>query len=265
MTLFDADTAAGEAPGPDAAPGARLRIVCAYDGTDFHGFAAQPDVRTVAGELTRALEKVLRHPVDLVCAGRTDAGVHAWGQVVHLDTASGADPDRLARAVNGMLAPEVVVRSCEPAAGGFDARRSAQWRLYRYSVLNRPSPDPFLARYAWWVPGELAFPSMQAGADPFVGHHDFAAFCRAGPDGATTVREIHDSYWEDLGDGRYRYTIRGRAFCWQLVRSIVGTLVEVGAGTRRAGEIMGMLRAKDRSVAGKVAPPHGLCLWEVGY
>jgi len=131
--------------------------------------------------------------------------------------------------------------------------------------VNRPVPDPFLARYAWWVPGALRFESMQLAADPFVGEHDFAAFCRAGPPGSTTVRRVEECRWVDAGDGVLWFEIRAGAFCWQMVRSVVGTLVDIGAGTRRAGEIMGMLRAKDRAAAGRVAPPHGLCLREVGY
>jgi tRNA pseudouridine38-40 synthase len=237
----------------------------AYDGTDFHGFAAQPTVRTVAGVLNQALEKVLRRPVDVTCAGRTDAGVHAWGQVVSFDCDPTVDTVRLGHALNGMLGPEVVVRSVDVVDARFDARFDARWRSYRYTVLNRPEPDPFRARYAWWVPGALAFSSMQAAADPFVGTHDFASFCRAGPEGTTTEREILDSQWVDLGDGLYRYDIRGRAFCWQMVRSLVGTMADVGLGKRRAGEMMAVLRAKDRAAAGQVAPPHGLCLWEVGY
>jgi tRNA pseudouridine38-40 synthase len=219
----------------------------------------------VAGVLTPALEKVLRHEPDITCAGRTDAGVHAWGQVVSLPCQPDVDPRRLLKAVNGMLAPEVVVRSCEVVDAGFDARHSARWRSYRYTIVNRAVPDPFLARYAWWVPAELERVAMDLGADPFVGEHDFAAFCRGGPPGSTTVRRVEESRWVEAGDGILWFEIRGSAFCWQMVRSIVGTLVDIGTGARRAGEVMGMLRARDRAAAGKVAPPHGLCLREVGY
>jgi tRNA pseudouridine38-40 synthase len=219
----------------------------------------------VGGALAKALEKVLRHPADLTCAGRTDAGVHAWGQVVSLECDPGVDPWRLQHTLNGMLAPEIVIRSCEVVGADFDARRSARWRSYRYTVVNRPVPDPFLARYAWWVPGKLELASMQQAADPFVGEHDFAAFCRAGPEGSTTVRRVLESRWVDAGEGVMRYEIAALAFCWQMVRSLVGTLVDIGTGARRAGEVMGMLRAKDRAAAGRVAPPQGLCLWDVGY
>lgn len=237
----------------------------AYDGTGFRGFAPQPQVRTVGGVISKALEKVLRHPVEMSCAGRTDAGVHAWGQVVSVPRDPGVDIWRLQRALNGILGPEIVVRSVEEAPPDFDARHSATWRSYRYTIVNRKAPDPFLARYSWFVPGTLRFESMAAAADPFIGQHDFASFCRAGPTGSTTEREVTRSGWEDLGDGLLRYEIQARAFCWQMVRSIVGTLVDVGRGHRKAGDVMAMLRARNRASAGQMAPPHGLCLWEVGY
>jgi tRNA pseudouridine38-40 synthase len=262
VSLFDTDPGASARP---EQPSARLKLVVAYDGTDFHGFAAQPDVRTVAGVLAPALEKVLRHAPDITCAGRTDAGVHAWGQVVSLPCEPDVDPRRLQKALNGMLCPEVVVRACSLVAPDFDARHSARWRSYRYTVVNRAVPDPFLARYAWWVPAELRWEAMQLGADPFVGEHDFAAFCRGGPPGSTTVRRVEECRWTQAGDDVLWFEIRATAFCWQMVRSIVGTLVDIGTGARRAGDVMGMLRARDRTAAGKVAPPHGLCLREVGY
>lgn len=242
-----------------------LVLVLAYDGTAFSGFAPQPDRRTVGGSLAKALARVLRHPVDLACAGRTDAGVHAWGQVVTLEADPGVDPGRVRTSLNKMLGPEVVVRSCELAAPGFDARRSALWRRYRYTVLNRPTQDPFLARYAWWVREPLEVRAMAAAADPLLGEHDFAAFCRAGPPGSTTRRRVLSSSWRELGEGVLRYEITATAFCWQMVRSIVGTLVEVGSGGRNVAEVTAALRATDRASAGAVAPAHGLCLWEVGY
>lgn len=245
---------------------ARCRLVVAYDGTDFRGYATQPDVRTVEGVLTKALERVLRHvPAELACAGRTDAGVHAFGQVVSFEADPGIDPWRIQAALNGMLAPEIVVREAELVDGSFDARRSAHWRRYHYTVLNRPTPDPFLARFSWWVPETLDLKALRLGADPFVGERDFSSFCRKGPAGSSLTRRVFESRWHDDGDGVLRYEIRANAFCWQMVRAVVGTLVDVGAGRHTAGEITGMLRARDRSLAGQVAPPHGLCLVEVGY
>jgi tRNA pseudouridine38-40 synthase len=244
----------------------RLALVVAYDGTDFRGFAVQPEQRTVAGVLHEALGVMLRGDVDdFACAGRTDAGVHAWGQVVSLSTAAEVDLARLAHALTRRLGPEVVVRSARVVDDGFDARNSAVARTYRYTVVNRPAPDPFLARYAWWVPEPLELARLRLGADPFVGEHDFAAFCRKGPEGSTTRRRVLRSHWDVLDDGILRYEIRATAFCWQMVRSIVGTLVEIGQGRHTPGEVMGMLRSRDRATAGQLAPPQGLCLWAVDY
>jgi tRNA pseudouridine38-40 synthase len=167
--------------------------------------------------------------------------------------------------LNGILAPEIVVREAQLVDSGFDARRSACWRAYRYAIVNRPVPDPFLARYAWWIPTPLDLRSLRLGADPFVGEHDFAAFCRKGPEGSTTIRRVFESRWHEVGDGVLQYEIRANAFCWQMVRAIVGTLVDVGTGKRRPGDLMAILRAKERANAGRLAPPEGLCLWQVGY
>jgi tRNA pseudouridine38-40 synthase len=259
MTLFDAP--ASDAP-------AKVRMVVAFDGTDFSGFASQPSqphVRTVGGELTQAIGKVLRNDVELTCAGRTDAGVHAWGQVVSFAAPPGVDPPKLAAAVSSMLGPEIVVRSCELTDPGFDARRSATWRRYRYTIVNRSVADPFRDRFSWWVPEPLDLRALRLAADPFVGEHDFSSFCRKGPEGSTLTRGVLESSWHDEGDGVLRYEIRAGAFCWQMVRSIVGTLVDVGIGKRRPGDVMSIIRARDRAAASQPAPPRGLCLWDVGY
>jgi tRNA pseudouridine38-40 synthase len=252
----------------DSSGVAQVKLVVAYDGTDFSGFAAQPNqpaVRTVGGMLAQAIGKVLRHDVQLACAGRTDAGVHAWGQVASFPSEPGLDPWRLQAAVNSMLGPEIVVRSSELVAPGFDARHAAQWRQYRYTVLNRSVPDPFRDRFTWWVPEPLDLRVLRLAADPFVGAHDFASFCRKGPQGSSTERRVTHSQWIDEGDGALRYEIRANAFCWQMVRSIVGTLIEAGAGKRTPGEMMAIIRSRDRAAAGQLAPPRGLCLWDVGY
>jgi tRNA pseudouridine38-40 synthase len=251
---------------PSATPGgSTLKLTVAYDGTDFHGFAAQRDARTVEGVLTEALTRAARSPVELACAGRTDAGVHARGQVVSCTVGADTDPLVVQRSVNSQLGPEVVVRHAELVDASFDARHSATWRTYRYTVVNRDTPDPFRARYAWWVHEELDLSTMRLAADPLLGEHDFSSFCRKGPEGSTNIRRLLASEWHEQGDGVLVYEVRGTAFCWQMVRSIVGTLVDVGIGKIRPGEILAILRAKDRAVAGRVAPPQGLCLWEVGY
>ncbi|MET0895486.1 MAG: tRNA pseudouridine(38-40) synthase TruA, partial [Acidimicrobiia bacterium] len=238
-------------PADDAPVSSRvLKLTVAYDGTDFRGFATQLEQRTVERVLSDALARVLRGPVKLTCAGRTDSGVHAWGQVVGVpiadDVRDDVDVDVVLRAVNSMLGPEVVLRAGEVVDGSFDARRSAQWRSYRYTIVNRPVADPFLARTAWWVPEPLDLKLLRLGADPFLGTHDFTSFCRRGPEGSTTVRRVFDSSWHDLGDGVLRYDIRASAFCWRMVRSIVGTLANVGLGKITPGEVLQILRACDR-------------------
>ena len=281
MTLFDADrppSAAGSGEAPSAAapgddePTVRVRLLVAYDGSGFRGFAAQddPGVRTVAGSLAGAVERVLGHAVELTCSGRTDAGVHARGQVVTFDArAEGLDLDRLQASVNRMLGPEVVVRSAAVAPDGFDARHSATSRVYRYTVLNRPVPDPFLAATTWHVPEPLDLRAMVLACDPLIGEHDFSSFCRAPKrrDGqaASLVRRVVDARWEDVGDDLLRFTIEANAFCHQMVRSIVGTLVDAGRYRVHAGDVMGILRARDRAAARQLAPPQGLCLWEVRF
>ena len=278
MTLFEPDDVAPvaarlsrkpggakNAPAPKPDTTVRCKLVVAYDGSGFHGFALQDGPRTVASELKRALQIALQHEVELTCAGRTDAGVHAWGQVVHVDVAVHTDLVKIHKSLNSMLAPEIVVREVVAVDDTFDARFSAQWRFYRYTIVNRPYPDPFQGHTAWWVERPLDLRRLRTGADVFLGEHDFASFCRKGPNGTTTVRRILESRWIDEGDGVLRYEIQGTAFCWQMVRSIVGTLVEVGSGKRRPGEILAILRSLDRQAAGQLAPPQGLCLWEVGY
>jgi tRNA pseudouridine38-40 synthase len=251
----------------------RIRLTVAYDGTGFHGFAAQPGQTTVGGTLGSAIEKVVGHPVRLTCAGRTDAGVHAWGQVVHADVAPARgrlDLAALVRSCNAMLAPAIVVRDGGLAAAGFDARHSAISRRYRYSVLNSATPDPFLATTAWHVEDPLDLRAMEQASDPLLGEHDFSTFCRRPPDGGSLVRRVLDARWTrgdgGLGEGDLlRFEIEAGAFCHQMVRSVVGTLVEVGRGRKQAGDLTWILRACDRSLAGSPAPPHGLCLWAVSY
>jgi len=259
VTLFEAAGGVGRA---------KVKMVVAYDGTDFSGFAAQPhqpSVRTVGGVLGHAIAKVLRHEVDLTCAGRTDAGVHAWGQVVSFESEPGLDPWRLQAGLNSMLGPEVVVRSCDLVAPDFDARHSARWREYRYTIVNRPMPDPFRDRFSWWIEKPLDLRALRLAADPFVGEHDFASFCRKAGEGTTTQRTVLDSRWVDEGEGVLRYEIRAAAFCWQMVRSVVGTLVDTGLGKRTPGEMLAIIRSGDRARAGQPAPPRGLSLWDVGY
>jgi tRNA pseudouridine38-40 synthase len=266
VTLFSEQAAP---PGPTAVidgPTVVVRLDVAYLGGGFHGFAVQPGVRTVGGAITVALERTLRHTVELTCAGRTDRGVHAWGQVVSFRARADADPARLQHSLNKALAPTIVVRAAALSAPGFDARRSATGRRYRYTIVNRAVPDPFLAATAWHVRPPLDVRLMRMACDPLYGEHDFSSFCRrpAHADGSL-VRRVRAADWVDVGDGLLRFEMEASSFCQQMVRSLVGTMVDVGMGKRRAGDMAAILRARTRAAAGPPAPPHGLCLWEVTY
>jgi tRNA pseudouridine38-40 synthase len=252
----------------------RVRFTVAYDGAPFHGFAENDGVPTVMGVLREAIERVVRQPVALTGAGRTDAGVHGWGQVVSGDLPADTDLEGLVRRVGRMCAPSIAVRDARWAADDFNARFSAQWRHYRYHVLNTAQHNPFLAATSWHVPQPLNMWAMRLACDPIIGEHDFSAFCRRpkaadGQSPPSMTRRVLLAHWsevdDDHGPGLLRFEIRATAFCHQMVRSIVGTMVDVGLGRISAGEVRGVLMSKDRSRAGQVAPANGLCLWEVGY
>ncbi len=252
-----------------------VRLVVAYDGTDFRGLAPNPEVRTVVGELERVIEPLIGSKPDIVMSGRTDAGVHAWGQVLSFTMPEAAvDLERIQKSVNSRLGPEIVIREIDTAGDRFSARFSAIGRRYRYLVINRPVNDPFLARTGWWVERPLDVEAMNVACPHLVGEHDFSSFCRRprprpNDDGefdeASLVRRVDDARWLDLGDGLLRFDIRGSAFCHQMVRSIVGFMVAIGTGKRQADELPDVLAARDRSKAENPAPPHGLTLWQVDY
>lgn len=242
----------------------------AYDGTEFHGFAVNDGVRTVGGTLSAALATVLGREVEITCAGRTDKGVHARAQVVTFDVESGdVELPSLLRSLNKMCGPAISVTSAEVVPDDFDARFSAVARRYRYRIVNRPAPDPFQARFAWHVAEPLHLPSLQLACDPFIGEHDFAAFCRRpkrrDAEPASLVRRVTEAIWFDDGGGDLRFEIEASAFCHQMVRSIVGTMVDAGRGRLHPGDIMAIIRSADRNRAGDLAPPQGLTLWTVRY
>jgi tRNA pseudouridine38-40 synthase len=243
----------------------RLRMDLAYDGAAFHGWARQPGLRTVQGELERALATVLRvEDVAVTCAGRTDTGVHARGQVAHVDVDEAA-PDRLRRQLDGLLPDDLRVRRVLAAAAGFDARFSAVWRRYAYRIADTAeAADPLARGYvlAWKRPLDDA--AVDAASKELLGRHDFASFCKK-REGATTIRTLLDLSWERDEAGVLVGTVRADAFCHHMVRSLVGCLVAVGEG-RRPPEWAGqVLAAATRDPAVPVVPAHGLTLEEVGY
>jgi len=254
---------------PGAAP-IRVRLDIGYDGTGFSGWARQPGQRTVQGTLEDALTRVLglAEPAALTVAGRTDAGVHARGQVAQADIPADrwADSGRTAvRRLARLLPPDVRVHRLAPAPPGFDARFSAIWRRYTYRVCDDPALADPLARHATlWYRGSLDVAAMNQAAQGCLGEHDFAAFCRR-RDGASTVRTLLRLDWTRPEPAVAEATVVADAFCHNMVRALVGALLKVGDGSRPAGWPAQVLAARVRDPAAPVVAPHGLCLEEVGY
>lgn len=241
-----------------------VRLTLAYDGSGFRGWARQKGQRTVEGALEDALSRFLDRVPRLSVAGRTDAGVHARGQVASFAWDGGLDLVRLHRSLNSLLAPEIVVLDARSAPVGFDARFSATAREYRYRIDVGPWPDPFDARFVWHRPGPASAPAMRAAARYLVGEHDFSAFCRNASGGSGNVRRLERLSVSRTGD-RVEVAARANAFAHQMVRSLVGTLVAVGDGSRAADDVSSVLDSGDRSRAAQIAPPHGLTLERVRY
>jgi tRNA pseudouridine38-40 synthase len=238
---------------------ARFRIDLAYDGTNFSGWAIQPGRRTVEGVLSEALHRIYRHEVRLTVAGRTDAGVHALGQVCHVDIPEMPD---LSRRLNRLLDEDVRILGAQVVPAEFDARFSAIWRRYEYRVTETPNPLRRLDTLAW--PRPLDVERLDQAAAGLVGEHDFAAFCRR-KEMATTIREVTRLGWRREPDGVLVATIQADAFCQQMVRSLVGAMLAVGEGRREPGWPAGLLRRRERVSEVPVAPAHGLTLMAVGY
>ena len=250
----------------------KLKATVAYDGSGFHGFALNRDVRTVAGDLEAALLTIVGEPVTITCAGRTDKGVHGRGQVISFTIPDVADvtPHRIEQSLNGLCKPGIVVRDVQQAADDFDARFSAQWRQYRYQVLVSPQPDPLRSHTSWHVYSSLDLAAMNAGAQHLLGEHDFTSFCKRvkvpeGEPEKNLTRRVLEAEWKSADDDIIEFWVKATAFCHQMVRSFVGTLVDVGTGKFDPDDIVEMLNAKDRNAIGRVAPPQGLTFWQVEY
>lgn len=247
----------------------RLRIDLAYDGSGFHGFARQPDVRTVQGVLEDALSRLAGAPVVTTAAGRTDAGVHALAQVVTCDVPGEArllgDLERARRALGQLCGPEVAIWDLRVVPGDFDARSSAVLRGYRYRICDALALDPLRRHDTWHLgPPELDTDAMAHGARHLLGEHDFSAFCRRAG-GEHLVRRVDRLDVHRDPDGTVLVEVDGPAFCHQMVRSMVGCLVPVGRGRRAPEEVRAILASRDRQSVGAVAPPHGLTLIGVSY
>lgn len=241
-----------------------FRLTVEYDGTDFHGWQVQPGERTVQGTVEHALQRLLGHPARAAAAGRTDAGVHASGQVICFRTERNLDPTTVLRALNALTPRDISVLTADVVADGFDPRRAARRRRYLYRVWNRKVPSPFWRPFAWHVAHPLVVEPMAAAAGMLLGEHDFTSFRAAGCDATHPVRRVLRS---DVSANGHLicYEIEATAFLRHMVRNIVGTLVEIGSGRRPSGEMETLLAARDRTLAGATAPAHGLCLVGVEY
>lgn len=247
-----------------------LALVVAYDGAGFSGFARQPGQPTIQGELEQALSVVLRRPIEVVCAGRTDAGVHALGQVVSFPCAENdIDAGALRRSLNALVRDGIVVREVKWALPGFSARFDAISREYRYRIVAGRVPPLFLRNVAWSTPRTLDIEAMREGSVHLIGEHDFKSFCLTeAAVGRRTHRrmdEIEIVEEEHLGERCIVVRVVGNAFLRSMVRVVVGTLVEVGAGRQEPGWVAGALAACDRGAAGPTAPAKGLTFWRVEY
>jgi tRNA pseudouridine38-40 synthase len=253
----------------------QVRLKLEYDGTNYSGWQIQAGQNSIQAELEEALTRIFGTPIRVRGAGRTDAGVHARGQVAAVRLPRPFDPAELLRALNAILPPDIVVLEAARAADNFDPRRDARLRIYHYRVLNRPLRSAFERNSAWLVREPLDLAAMNEAAAAFIGEHDFAAFRSLGSEEKTTVRRVEVSRWRDEHDldqrgGRHLvYRVEANAFLRHMVRTMVAAMVEVGrgkpAGRAEAATIAALLQSRDRALAPAPAPAAGLCLAEVLY
>jgi tRNA pseudouridine38-40 synthase len=251
----------------DAARRRTLKLTLAYEGTAFAGWQRQPGERTVQALVEEALAAIDERPVAVVAAGRTDAGVHALAQVASAEVSTGLPPAVLVRALNVRLPDDVRVARVEEAPPGFDARRAARAKAYRYTIAQGEDPGPFVRRLVWHVPQPLDVAAMIEAAAALGGEHDFAAFQASGGDVKTSVRRLVQSrlVYEPGRPVYLRYEVTGTGFLRHMVRNIVGTLVDIGKGRWPATEMPAILGSRTRQRAGVTAPPQGLVLVRVIY
>jgi tRNA pseudouridine38-40 synthase len=241
-----------------------LKLIVEYDGTAYHGWQVQPGLSTIQGVLQETATRISGEEVRITGAGRTDAGVHALGQVANLWTHKELTPDRWQRAFNGLLPPDIVVRSVATVPEDFEARRSAKDKTYRYAILNAPYPAALERHWLLHISDPLEVAPMAEAAATLIGEYDFSAFRAAGGGAPHAVRQIYEA-WLVSEKCRLHFVVRGNGFLKHMIRIVVGTLLDVGRGKLTPERFRHILHSRDRQQAGKTAPPHGLCLLHVGY
>jgi len=241
-----------------------IKLTIEYDGTNYHGWQIQPNGVTIQEVLEQALEKILGVKIRLNGSGRTDAGVHALGQVANFIYADSIDLERLQRGLNALTPPDIVIKQAERVPDSFDARRDGRSRLYMYRIWNRSFPSAFHRRFSWHVRAPLDLAAMQEAIRALEGEHDFSSFRGSGCEAAHPVRRVYRNSLAQRGDFLV-YTIEATAYLRHMVRNIAGTLVEVGWGERSPASFAKLLELRDRTLAGPTAPARGLFLVEVKY
>jgi len=241
-----------------------IKLIVEYDGTNYHGWQIQPSGETIQAVLEKAVAAFLGQSTRVTAAGRTDAGVHALGQVVNFFCDREFDRHRIRRALNALTPGDIAIKEVERVPDSFDARRDGRSRVYEYRILNRAAPSPFYLTTALHVHDALDVDAMKGAIRFLEGEHDFSSFQAAGCDAVHAVRKVYRTSLDQRGE-LLVYTIEATAFLRHMVRNIVGTLLEVGRGQRSPSSFAELLEAKDRTKAGPTAPPHGLFLMEVKY
>jgi tRNA pseudouridine38-40 synthase len=246
----------------ESLPPRKLALILEYDGTRYHGFQFQPDAPTIQGDIEHAVAKLTGERIRVVGAGRTDAGVHARGQVVSFSSFSTLPPETFLRALNAYVRPDIAVKAIYEVADDFDARRDALSREYRYRILNGPTPSPLELKYTHFVPLALDIDAMNQACKSLVGVHDFASF--TGPTGRGTVREVYRAEVSREGE-IVVFDMAANAFLNKQVRCTVGSMIKVGLGRQTVGEFQEIMQARKPALASPVAPPQGLFLMRVNY
>jgi len=242
-----------------------IKLLIEYDGTNYQGWQVQPKGSTIQGMLEEKLGLLTGESIQLFGSGRTDSGVHALGQVAHFKTDSQMDIRSMQRALNSLLPRDIVIQKIEEVEEGFHARKHSKSKVYEYRILNRSLRSVFHRGYVWYIPQKLNLREMKKATQNLVGEHDFSSFRSVGTPTRTAVRRVIRAEWKRGREGFIRFEIEANGFLKQMVRAIIGTLVEVGKGKINSVEFRKILESKDRRKAGPTAPAHGLFLKEVKY
>lgn len=243
----------------------KIKLLIEYDGTNYQGWQVQAEGQTIQGVIEDRLARILGEPVHLIGSGRTDAGTHAFGQVAHFTTHRNLDPTTIQRALNSLLPEDILILKAEEVGEAFHARKGVRSKVYEYHILNRPLRSVFYRPYVWHIPYPLDWEEIRKATQKLVGRHDFSSFRSTGSPVTSALREVFRAEWKQGKDGLMRFQIEANGFLKQMVRAIVGTLVEVGKGKLDAEGFQRILDSRDRRRAGPTAPAHGLFLKEVKY